>query len=141
MKNDALQVGLRHSRTITVSDELTVPQLPRAIGAMEGMPPVLASAYMIALIEATCIEALAAYLPEGQKTVGVHVNVAHTTPTPVGLAVTASVVLTAIEGRCLRFQVECYDDKEAISNGTHDRIIIDTDRFERRLVEKREKGV
>ncbi len=128
-----LEVGLHHSRTLIVDDSLTVPKLPSAIGDLSDMPPVLATAYLVAFFEALCIEALKPFLSEGQKTVGVHVNIAHNAPTPIGMAVTATVTLTEIKGRYLRFQVECYDDGEPISTGTHERIIVDAERFESRL--------
>lgn len=124
-----VQVGLRHSKTITVERGLTVPEVSPAFGSFRDMPPVFATAYMVGFIEATCIEALAPHLDAAQRTVGVHVDVSHSAATPVGMKVTADVELIAVEGRKLRFKVTCRDEAEAIGSGHHDRYIVDALKF------------
>ena len=76
------------------------------------MPPVLATARRVALVEATCFDALKPFPKEGQKTVGAHVDLSHVAATPMGMRVTAQVELVAVEGRKLRFKLECQDEKE-----------------------------
>ena len=76
------------------------------------MPPVLATARRVALVEATCFDALKPFPKEGQKTVGAHVDVGHGAATPMGMRVTTQVELVALEGRKLRFKLECQDEKE-----------------------------
>ena len=126
---DGLRQGLRHRRSLTVDASLAVPRLPAAFGAFAGMPDVFATAYLVALVEDTCIEALAPYVEGHERTVGTHVDVSHRAATPVGMRVTAEVELTAIEGRRLRFQVECRDEREVIGAGTHERAVVDATRF------------
>jgi len=109
--------------------DLTSPQLAAAFGGFAGMPDVFATAYLVALVEDTCIEALAPYVEAHERTVGTHVDVSHRAATPVGMRVTAEVELTAIEGRRLRFQVECRDEREVIGAGTHERAVVDATRF------------
>jgi fluoroacetyl-CoA thioesterase len=129
-------VGLRHTKSMTITPELTVPGLEFAYDNFAGMPPVFATALMVGFIESTCLDALAPYLAPGQKTVGTHVNVSHAAATPVGMKVTANVELAAVEGRKLIFHVTCRDERDIIAEGTHERFLIDEKRFLDRLAGK-----
>ena len=128
-----LQPGLTHSRSLIVEPSITVPALPALLGVFADMPPVLATACMVGFVETTCMEALAPHLAPGQKTVGIHVDLSHVAATPVGMRVTAEVELVAVEGRKLRFKVECRDEQEIIGAGFHERAIIEEARFRARL--------
>jgi fluoroacetyl-CoA thioesterase len=130
-------IGLRHSRSLIVDAGLTVPEVSPAFGVFRDMPAVFASAYMLALVEATCIEALAPYLGKHQRTVGTHVDMSHTAATPVGMRVTAEIELIAIEGRRLRFRVECRDEADTIGSGFHERAVIELPKFTARVEAKR----
>jgi len=131
-----LQPGLRHSATLTVGEALTVPAQARFFDPGTEMPPVFATAQMIAFVEWTCVAALAPYLAAEQRTVGTRVEMTHTAATPIGMTVTAEVELIAIDDRVLRFKVACRDEKEAIGEGFHERTVIDHERFMRRLARK-----
>jgi len=131
-----IATGLRHSRSLIVDRSVTVPALPLLLGDHSDMPPVFATACMVAFVETTCIEALAPYLAEGEKTVGTHVDLSHLAATPIGMKVTAEVELIGIEGRKLRFKVECRDEKEIIGAGFHERFVIDAAKFTARLEKK-----
>ena len=132
-----LKPGLRHSKTIRVGEALAVPAQGRALGFAQVMPPVLATANMIALVEWTCVAALTPYLGPGQRTVGTRVEISHRAATPIGMQVTAEVELVEIDGRRLRFKAICRDEAEPIGDGFHERMIIDHDRFMARLARKR----
>ena len=136
--SNSLRVGLRHSRSLIVDTSLTVPEVSPAFGAFRDMPAVFATAYMVGFVEATCIEALAPYLGEHQRTVGTHVDMSHVAATPVGMGVTAEVELVAVEGRRLRFRVECRDEAEVIGSGFHERTVIDMPRFTVRVEAKQQ---
>lgn len=133
---DGLRPGLLHQRSLTVDAGLTVPRVSAVFTGFRDMPAVFATAYMVALVEDTCIAALQPYLEEHEWTVGTHVDVSHCAATPVGMRVTAEVELVAVEGRRLRFRVECRDEKELIGVGTHDRAVVDAPRFLARTVAK-----
>ena len=137
MSLETLQPGLKHSRSMRVDDRLTVPAVSQAFTGFADMPPVFATAFLVGFVEWTCIEALRPHLEPGEKTVGVHVNLSHGAATPVGMTVTAEVELVAVEGRKLRFKAVCRDDAEVISEGHHERHVIDVDRFASRLAKKR----
>jgi fluoroacetyl-CoA thioesterase len=132
-----LRPGLRHWATIRVGEELAVPAQGRQFGGTAAMPPVFATANMIAFVEWTCVAALAPYIAPHQRTVGTRVEMSHSAATPIGMTVTAEVELIEIEGRRLRFKVACRDEAEAIGEGFHERMIVDLDRFMTRLARKR----
>ena len=67
---------------------------------------------------------------------GTHVNVSHLAATPSGQEVIARVRLTAVDGRRLTFEVEGHDEQELISSGTHERFVIDRDRFDAAVLAK-----
>lgn len=136
MTLDDLKPGLRHGRTLTVSEALAVPAQAAIFDPATEMPPVFATAQMIALVEWTCVAALAPYLGPNQRTVGTRVEMTHTAATPIGMKVTAEVELVSMEGRTLRFKVACRDEADAIGEGFHERTVIDRDRFMARLARK-----
>ena len=136
MTMDDLRPGLRHTQSITIGEALTVPAVSAAFAGFADMPPVFATAYLVGFVEWTCIELLRPYLAEQQRSVGIRVDIGHTAATPVGMRVTAEVELVALEGRRLRFKVECRDEVELIGTGFHERAIIDGVKFMERVARK-----
>ena len=53
------------------------------LGPLTDMPPVVATACRVALVEATCFDPLKPFPKEGQKTVGAHVDLSHVAATPM----------------------------------------------------------
>ena len=119
-----LAPGLSHEASLRVTEALTVPKVPDAIAPFADMPPVFATAFMVAQVEATCIACLRGHLGEGEHTVETHVDLSHAAATPVGMEVTASVELTHMDGRVLTFRVELRDQAGPIGEGTHQRAVI-----------------
>jgi len=113
-----------------------VPAAAALFGSSAEMPPVFATAQMIAFVEWTCVAALAPYLAPHQRTVGTRVDMSHIAATPVGMNVTAGVELVEIDGRRLRFKARCRDEAEPIGEGFHERMVIDHTRFMQRLARK-----
>lgn len=114
-----LAVGLTHTATVTVTDDMTPAHL-------RSEPiRVLSTPDMIRLIEQTAIAAVQAYLAPGQATVGTRVDVAHLAATPVGMTLTITVELTEIDRRRLGFRVEVRDELDEAGRGTHERFIVD----------------
>jgi fluoroacetyl-CoA thioesterase len=136
MATPALRVGLRHSETITIPPGLTVPEMADRFSGFAEMPPVFATAYLVAFVEWTCLQALAPYLQPGQRSVGTKVDLSHDAATPIGMNATAEVELVEVEGRRLRFKVACRDARDAIGSGFHERVLIDEAKFMKRLTEK-----
>ena len=127
---DKLTPGLSGEKRIVVSDEHTAPH----VGS--GMVPVLATPVMVNLMEAAALAAVEPFLPAGYQTLGTVLEVRHFAATPVGLAATARAVLKAIDGRTLTFQLDAEDEMEKIGDGTHQRVIVNVERFEARAAKK-----
>jgi fluoroacetyl-CoA thioesterase len=137
MPKPTLRPGLRHSETIHVTDRLIVPEMADRFSEFDSMPPVFATAYLVAFVEWTCVRAIAAHLLDGEASVGTLIDLSHGAATPVGMTATAAIELVEVSGRRLRFQVACRDERDAIGAGFHQRVVIDEARFLARLAEKR----
>ncbi|KIC41946.1 hypothetical protein RA27_00595 [Ruegeria sp. ANG-R] len=133
---DTLQPGLKHEASLTVTDAMLVPNVNSDLAAFADMPHVFATAMMVGFIEATCIECLQGHLEPGEHTVGTHINVSHTAATPQSMTVRASVTLDRIERKMLWFRVEAFDEKSLIGKGSHQRAIINVDRFVKQVKDK-----
>jgi fluoroacetyl-CoA thioesterase len=94
-----------------------------------GTVPVFGTPALVGLMEAAAVQALADYLPVGQTSVGARIDVRHLAPTPVGMHVRARAELVETEGRRVSFRIEAWDEVEQIGEATHERIIIDAERF------------
>ena len=124
--------------TTGLTGTYVVPVTPErlATGVGSGNAPVFASPMLIAALEAACVACVEHLLPDGYQSLGTHLDVTHSAPTPLGLTVTATAVLTAITGRKLSFAVSAHDGVESIGSGTHTRIVVDTPRFMARVTAK-----
>lgn len=130
---ESLTPGLTHRMEYTVPPERTVPHiLPEAPGFAE-MPDVLATGYMVAIIEWACVESVQDHLGADDLTLGTHVDLSHQAPTVPGSTVTVDVTLTRAEGRTLEFAVEARDEHAVISVGTHKRGVVSRARFDDRI--------
>ena len=101
-----------------------------------GSVEVFGTPAMVALMEESASKAVDKYLPEGFATVGVHLDIKHIAATPIGMNVTANAKLVGIDGKKLFFDVEAFDEKEKIGSGTHQRYIIELDKFLGKAEEK-----
>ena len=90
---------------------------------------VYATPCMVALMEGAACEAIAAALSETQTTVGIALNIEHISATPVGLNVRAEAEVTAVEGKVITFAVQAFDEVGEIGNGTHKRVIVNSQKF------------
>jgi len=94
-----------------------------------GLVPVLGTPAMVGLMEGAAVQALVGHLPPGRTSVGGRIDVRHLAPTPVGMRVRARAELLKVEGRRLVFRVEAWDEVERIGEATHERFIVDAERF------------
>ena len=120
-----LDIGMKHSVETVVSEENT------AAKAGSGSLMVFGTPYMVALMENAALTLMAATLPEGKGTVGTAMNITHSAPTPVGMKVRAEAEVTniAANGKIVDVKVSAYDEVGLIGEGTHQRAIIDNERF------------
>lgn len=134
---DSLKPGLRHELRFRVPESKTVPHLYPESPAFQAMPRVFATGFMVGFIEWACIEALREHLDwPREQSVGTHVNLSHLAATPPGLEVCARVQLIEVDGRRLVFEVEASDGVDVISRGTHERFVIDAEKFARKAGQK-----
>jgi fluoroacetyl-CoA thioesterase len=128
-----LRPGLTARMEYVVPAERTVPNLLPEADLFADLPPVLATGYMVGIIEWTCMRVVDGHLSDGEQTLGVHVDLSHDAPTPVGGTLTVEAELTAVDRRRLTFAVHAYDEAATVSRGTHQRAVIDATRFTARL--------
>ena len=114
---------------ITAEITLTVTEADTAAKWGSGLVPVFGTPSLVGLMEAAAVKALDGHLPEGQTTVGGHIDVRHLAATPVGMQVRARAELTSIDGKKLTFQIEAWDEAEKIGEALHERFVIDTEKF------------
>ena len=127
-----LSTGIKGSKTTEVTQENTA----EAVGS--GTLPVFATPAMIALIEATASGSVAPFLEEGSSTVGTHLDIAHSSATPVGMSATCETELVEVDRRRLVFRVVVTDAKGEIGSGTHERFVVDNAKFMSKAESKRE---
>jgi len=100
------------------------------------MPAVLSTPYLIGFLERTARKALSPVLGAGEQSVGVHVDVRHLAPTPLGHRVVCVARVIHVEGSVVSFQVEARDERELIARGLHKRRVILAERFAARVQRK-----
>ena len=128
-----MTVGLKHTVTDTVTKDNTADK----VGS--GLLPVYATPSMIALMEKCASECVAPYLEEGKASVGTMLNVKHVAASPIGIKISCTATLTEIDGRRLVFSLEAFDENGLIGEGTHERFVIDTERFMAKCQSKLDK--
>ncbi len=109
-----------------------------ALSMGSGALEVFATPALVALAEKTCWTSVQGALEPGQGTVGTHLDLQHTAPTPLGMTVHCESTLTEVNGRSLTFSVRLWDDKGPVGEGTHQRVIIDNARFQAKANSKRD---
>jgi fluoroacetyl-CoA thioesterase len=137
----SLTPGLTYRFSYTVADTKTVPELYPESTLFQEMPHVLATGYLVGLLEWACIEAIRPHLDwPREQSLGTHVNFSHLAATPPGCTITVDVRLDKVEGRKLSFTLSAHDGVDLISEGTHERHVIDVERFEAKLATKKRKA-
>lgn len=122
-----LSIGLKYKEEKTV----TMNDTARVFGS--GAAEVFATPMMIGLMEAASMNAVRDYLPKGYSTVGTSVNIKHMSATRVGKKVWAEAELIEIDRKRLVFKVNAYDEDKKIGEGTHERFVIDDEKFMSKL--------
>ncbi len=126
MSTNELKPGLRASTEILVGTRDTAHH----VGS--GEIKVLATPVMVMLLEEAALKAVEGLLSSGYQTVGTRLDISHTAATPVGMRVKAYAEVTEVAGRKLTFRVWAEDEVERIGEGSHERIIVEVERFDKR---------
>ena len=125
-----LATGIQGEKKEQVTQENT------ALTMKSGALKVYATPAMIALMEQAAYKSVAAELEEGKGTVGTLMNVSHISATPLGMEVTAKSELVEIDRKRLVFKVEACDERGMIGEGTHERFVIDNEKFQEKANNK-----
>ncbi len=135
---ESLKPGLRYEHKFVVPSSKTVPALYPEAEEFAAMPEVFATGFLVGFLEWACIKCVNPHLDwPREQTVGTHIDVSHEAATPPGLEVSATVELIAVEGRKLVFRVQAHDGVDVISRGRHERFVIDRERFDARVGQKK----
>ncbi len=127
-----LTIGIKGQAQVLASEGNSA----RTMGS--GSLDVFATPAMIALLEKTCWTSVQEELEPGWGSVGTALEVQHTAPTPLGMTVTCESELIAVEGRQLTFRVVIRDEKGEIGHGTHQRFLVQNDKFQAKADRKRD---
>jgi fluoroacetyl-CoA thioesterase len=120
LMKESLVVGIGTERSYPVTADMSPRHLPVVV---------ISTPSMIQLIEATCLMLAQEHLDDGELTVGTHVCVSHQGAAMEGEEVTVSCTLDTIEKRRLTFGVKVTAPSGVISEGTHQRAVIQANRF------------
>jgi len=131
---DLFHPGMTHSETFVVEERQLAPHV--GSGALR----VLATPWLIALMEGVSHRLLAKHLPEGYSSVGIHVDMRHLAPTPLGDTVRIQTEVLSVDGWTVAFAVRAWDTKELIGECKHERFVIDIARFLKRVEAKGTKN-
>jgi fluoroacetyl-CoA thioesterase len=138
---ESLRPGLAATFRYRVPPNRTVPHIYPEAPDFQLMPEVLATGYLVALCEWAAIELVKPHLDwPREQSLGTHVDLSHLAATPPGLTIEITVTLTAVEGRRLAFALRASDGIDVISEGTHERHVIDVARFATKIAAKAARG-
>jgi fluoroacetyl-CoA thioesterase len=124
---DTLKVGMKDTLEWEVTERLTTTR---------GEFRVFSTPSMCLLAEMASHKLAAPHLKEGQGQVGLTITIRHMAPTPLGKMVRAETELVEIDRRRLKFRVQIFDDVEQVGDVTHERFVIDVDKYTERLRKK-----
>lgn len=122
-----MDLGLSYISTTIVSNTNT------ALTLGSGDMDVFATPAMVALMENAAMNAVAPHLEQGQTTVGTEISTTHIKASALGATITATAILTAVDGRKLTFSVTAREGDTLIGTGTHTRFVVDRERFMSKL--------
>ncbi|MEG0894806.1 MAG: thioesterase family protein [Oscillospiraceae bacterium] len=121
----------------TFEKEITVKESMLASSVGSGFVSVYATPMMIALMEEVSSKCLQQFLDMDMTSVGTEISVSHLSPTPRGMKVTASATITAVNGRMVTFAVKAKDEIGLIGEGTHQRVIVNAEKFNEKANKKK----
>ncbi len=132
-----IPADLQFSWRYTLPARSSVPQLYHDTAFCLEMPDVLATGYLVGMMELACIHGLMPYLDwPREQTVGVHVSFSHLAASCAGMTLQIEGRLLQIEERRLRFALSARDNLDLVSEGVHERMLIYPEKFNQRQAQK-----
>ncbi|MBU0699578.1 MAG: thioesterase family protein [Proteobacteria bacterium] len=131
---EALKVGMTHQIDRQTTDEMSAQKV------YPHVPDVYATRAMVGHIEEVCADLVLPRLGAGEQTVGIGMQFKHMAATPLGMKVRFSAKLIEVDGAKLTFEVEGFDEVDKISEATHQRFVINAEKFNSKVAKKAEKA-
>jgi fluoroacetyl-CoA thioesterase len=132
-----LKPGITFEWSYVVPARSTVPNLFHDTPFCRDMPDVLATGYMVGMMELACTNGIMPYVDwPNEQSLGIQVNFSHLAATPPGMTLTIKGTVTEVNGRRIKFHVEAWDGIDKICEGEHERAIISAKLFNAKLSEK-----
>jgi len=125
-----IPLGTKGESKLRVTSENAINFLGIESGRVLGTP------HLISQLEFTARDSVLPFLEKGFDTVGARVDIRHLAATPLGMEVTFQSELISVEDRRLHFLVRAFDENEMISEGTHERALVNIERFAARVQAK-----
>ncbi len=122
---DLPRIGSSHETTFTVEPQHAIP--------FPGLPPVLATPWIVWHLEATAYYMLQPSLPADHITVGTRIELDHLAPTLVGAVVTCRCKVVLVDGPVITLSIEALEGTDVLSKGLHKRHVVDVNRLSKRL--------
>lgn len=124
---EKLKIGMTNKYEKTVSKDDTADKL--GSGTLE----VFSTPMMVAMMESAAKDTVQEFLPEGCSTVGTALNIKHMAATGLNKKVWAVAELVEIDRKRLVFKIDAFDQDKKIGEGTHERFIIENEKFMSKL--------
>lgn len=133
-----LKPGITFEWTYVIPERATVPNLFHDTAFCRDMPDVLATGYMVGLLELACTNGIMRYVDwPREQSVGTHVSFSHLAATPAGMRLTFKGTVIEVNGRRVKFQVAAWDGIDKITEGEHERVIIQPEKFNVKMAAKK----
>jgi predicted thioesterase len=117
-------------------ERFTVEEQHTAYHIGSGDEKVLGTPWMISFMERVSNRLIAEQLPEGQMSVGVHVDVKHLAATPMMAEIRVRAEVLEVVKNRVKLSIEAWDSKNKIGEGTHLRAVVERARFMDRVMAK-----
>ena len=124
----AIEIGQVGMATVVVDANNTAEYMG------SGTYPVFATPAMVALMEKAAYTGIQGDLGEGEGSVGIRMETSHEAATPLGATITAMATVVAVDGRKVTFEVIAKEGEKVIGRGTHERFIINNEKFMSKVV-------
>lgn len=128
-----MKIGMEFTKIMMVEEQHT------AMHVGSGIVEVLATPIMVSLMEGASAQGVQPYLEDGTTTVGTMIQTTHLSATPIGMEVTATATIVAIQGKKIEFSILARDSSGLIGEAIHTRVIVSLEKFHTKAQEKRVK--
>jgi fluoroacetyl-CoA thioesterase len=119
--------GTRHSYSITTGQQHTAEAFGNAGVTVVGTPA------LIGFLETAADRCLRPFYEDKEGSLGTVVEIVHLAPAVKDSTIEARAEVIAVDGRRYRFAVEALCGATPLMKGTHERVVVDLQRFLARL--------